>query len=650
MRKVLVGALLGVYALGSQVAADDSKDSAVKNRLEEVVITGTRTEKLLKDSPVPVDIVLGEEVEAISIGTLEQVLNYIPGVYVNRSQKDGFNILMRGFDGDRVLVLVDGQRLISPTGASVDFAQISALDIARIEVVKGAASALYGSEAIGGVINIITRDDVGNRFKFSHESGAVAGNEVDGFEAQTSVLGAVSKSHWGVEAYFQVIDDPSFDPDLSDSRELTAEQEKTIGQATVRYRSEEINARYKYQNFTEDKYRVRGVFPGGLDDFYLSDVDKNTHSLIAKMYGAEIKSQFIRHEERSGNRGSLRDSDIGLFEFDSQYSWGQLGAEWVGGAHYYLDTLDQINVLNATSEVADESQDGVEAFIQGDWILSDSVELVVGSRVQNDSGYGSHTAFRSNVKYGVDFDKQSGLIWRTSFGDGYRVPTVKEQHYVFDHSNLGYMVLGNEDLLPEESLSLNTGIELFFTVGASHAMTAGLNVHYSDSKNFIDSVLNPQASAEQGLAIYEYQNIQEARISGADLDLSVKSENKKIRISYNYLDARDVSGDQRLEDRPYHQLKANFSYKFPKQGLDVLLYLVYQKDEAFNEDLVEVNNGFTVVNTTVGYQVTENFNWKVGAENLFDVHQDYDLVHGAEFDPRPELGRYMFVNFEFKID
>jgi outer membrane receptor for ferrienterochelin and colicins len=125
-----------------------------KNQAEHIVVTGTRTAKLLSNSPVLVDVIDGGTIAKISQGTLAQALNYIPGIVIKRSVKDGYNIQMQGFDGDHVLVLIDGQPIVSPTGSSADLDQIPASNIAQIEIIRGAASVMYGSAAIGGVIPI----------------------------------------------------------------------------------------------------------------------------------------------------------------------------------------------------------------------------------------------------------------------------------------------------------------------------------------------------------------------------------------------------------------------------------------------------------------------------------------------------------------
>ena len=106
------------------------------NHLEHIVVSGTRTPKLLSNSPVSIQVIDQETIQLLTQGTLANALNFIPGVVVTRNVKGGYNIQMQGFDGNHVLVLVNSQPLISPAGSAADLDQINANDIEQIEVLK----------------------------------------------------------------------------------------------------------------------------------------------------------------------------------------------------------------------------------------------------------------------------------------------------------------------------------------------------------------------------------------------------------------------------------------------------------------------------------------------------------------------------------
>ncbi len=613
--------------------------------LDEIVVTtGTRTEKSLENSPVQIDVVSGVTVDKVSSGTLERVLELIPGVTVQRSQKEGYNIMLQGFDGDRVLVLVDGMRLVSPTGASVDFGQLSALDIERIEVVRGASSVLYGSEAMGGVINIITRDGLEDSLRLSQEVGVYSDNVAGTPRRVTSLRGNLSHNKMGMQLSLQTLDDPSFKP-LEDELAIAAALEKELASLRFSYNGEELQASYRFQSLDEYKYKVTGIFPGGTDDYYLSDVSQTTHSATLDVAGFELKAQHNRHDEESGNRGSLRQARIDMSEIDSQFIWDTAQVEWVAGLHYYLDGLDQTKVLTGTPEVDDKSQDGVEGFLQADWQISDALELISGLRLQEDSGYGSHSALRFSGMFTQTLSETQTLRWRAGGGQGYRVPTIKERYYVFDHSNLGYMIIGSEELLPEESISANGGLE-WTSKTLERVHSASISVHASQAEHFITTVLDPETSAEEGIAIYRYENVGAAEISGVDLEWNSRFTHQQYQLSYNYLDARNEETGNRLEDRPYHQVKANASYDIPGTRINVLGYVTYQKDEAVPEGMTALNDAFSTVNFVLSYQSHDWLGWRVNVDNLFNTHKSYTINQETEFDPRPEIGRYIALTVD----
>ena len=626
---------------------------ASQKNAEEVVVTGTRTEKLLTESPVKIDVVTSLELEQITLGTMEQALAFMPGVYISRSQKEGFNILLQGFDGDRVLVLIDGLRVISPTGASADFAQISALNIERIEILRGASSALYGSEAFGGVINIITTKKVRNSFKASYEIGEYTENKTDENDEQVNLLGALSLekiglNNWGIEASYQDIDEPPFSFRKNNRSQLAAEQEKSISSIRLMYLTENLNGSYKLQKFDEYKKRITGKFPNGAENFYLSDVEQTTHSLTTQYQDLSIKAQLNQHEETSGNRGSLRFADIEMLEIDSQYNWQSDSIEWIAGAHFYEDSIFQHKPLDNVIEV-DESQNGIEIFTQADWQATESLEIVGGLRFQDDEGYGNHSAFKVSSMLESSFSKERKLQWRMSIGDAYRVPTIKEQHYTFDHSNLGYMVLGNSDLAPEEAISFNSSLEWSDSNIGIGQFSSSANVHYTKSKNFIDTLLNPEQSAQQRLQIFEYQNFEEIEISGFDLEASLKQKNNRYRLSYNYLHAIDAITKRRLQDRPYHQIKGNASYSIPGLGLNFLAYFTFQKNEQAPARLQPVTDKTLTFNLSMTHHLNNAFSWRITTENIFNDHRKKDLDFRQEFDPRSEKGRYISISLNYQI-
>ena len=160
-----------------------SQELSAADQLETLkVISATRTEKTLEDVPVRMEVVTAEHIEKVHARDLKQALKDVPGLMLKEIHgKSGYGVWMQGFDPDRVLVLIDGHPVSASTGSKVDLTQIATADIERIEVVKGATSALYGSSAMGGVINVITRQPSEPKtWSFSADGGSHGDKEAAG--------------------------------------------------------------------------------------------------------------------------------------------------------------------------------------------------------------------------------------------------------------------------------------------------------------------------------------------------------------------------------------------------------------------------------------------------------------------------------------
>ena len=631
---------------------------------ETIVITGTRTPKLLSNSPVSVTVISQDEISLLTQGTLSQALNYIPGIVVTRNQKDGFNIQMQGFDGDNVLVLLNGQALVSPTGSAVDLDQINAQDIQQIEVIRGAASVMYGSSAMGGVINIITLQPDENQASISYELGSYLGNEIDGDELshQVRVNTTFMTKDWANHFNLMFKSTPGFDYDSDESASPVGSLDKTFINMGTRGKIDDFNIELKYQFFNEEKDKNVGIIAGQSEyETYISEVDqhqldlhigkdifdKSKHDIAKTSW--QLNTRLMQHDETSGRSGSLRYAEIGLYELNGQYVWAPSNAlEVVSGGVIHQDTLEQITLIDNNAEVPYTSKESIEVFSQANWSFKDS-QLLIGMRSQNDSDFGNHTALRASGMLNIS-NSGPKIQWRYGIGQGYRVPTLKERFYEFDHSALGYKVYGNEDLEPEESLSLNSTFNYQQDFKAFE-LSAEINMHYTQADNLIELFSDSERSAEEGLDISVYGNVDEATISGVDLSTEVKFSSWFSQLNYSYLDAQDQD-DNRLESRPYHQAKANIGYTYLDIDLDAVLYLVYQNNEAVPEDEYEngtTNNEWVTVDFKVTQQISDNFSWRAGVENIFDIHQDSNASSEFKFDARPTSSRYLYMGITYQL-
>ena len=650
----------------SEIQPPSTNVAKQKKVNEIIVITGTRTPKLLSNSPVQIDVIDEEQITLLTQGTIAQALNFIPGVVVTRNTKDGYNIQMQGFDGDNVLILLDSQPLISPAGAAADLDQISAQNIKQIEVIRGAASVMYGSSAMGGVINIITSNSTDNQLNISYEIGSYAGNTLDDdiYSHQGRIGATLITGGWRHQINTLFKHSPGFDYDNDNSSTPAGSLDKTFVNLTSSGKLGTVNTAVKYQFFDESKDKNTGRIAGQSTlEHYISDLKQHQVDLdfSQKLSRAkdkvqqqwQVNSRVIKHKETSGRSASLRDADIGLYEVNGKYIWSTATFESVSGGLIHQDTLEQVQLANGNEEVPYVTKESAEAFSQLNWINQNS-QYLLGLRVQNDSSFGFHSALRVSGMNDL-LTGNTALKLRYGIGQGYRVPTLKERFYEFDHSTLGYKVYGNEDLSPETSITANTSLSYEISIEnailGSFDLTSDVNFFYTKAKDLIDTTVDPERSISEDLDISVYTNIDEAILKGFDWSVGANYSQWTSQLNYSYLSAESIDGD-RLQGRPTHQVKASIGYSPTHYNINSMLYVVYQKDEAVPIEGYEngtLNNSWFTVDFKLNQQLTKHFSWRLTLENLLDQHQDINAVREQRFDARPISSRFVSFGITYTL-
>jgi len=387
---------------------------------------------------------------------------------------------------------------------------------------------------------------------------------------------------------------------------------------------------------------------------YVSEVEQTMNDLsFAKNIGSsgaptwKLNLRHAGHDEISGNVGNLRKADISILDVDSQKVWMGKGYELVGGLAHKKEELEQIKFGITQAEVPQETAERYEGFLQYN-LFGKGWDWLIGGRYQYDTKFDSHTAFRmSGLK---TFETGFGsLRFRSGLGQSYRVPNLKELYFMFDHSNLGYVVEGNENLKPETALTGSFGVTWTPSFKSSLAgLEFEFNAHYSESENLIDTVNDLEATVQRQLSVNVYKNFEETEISGFDLAINLKKSRFQSQLNYSYLEALDALNNRRLPNRPRHQLKANLSYSV-SDSLSVILYGVHEQDEQPASDRFISVNEVTTVNFSIEHQINRLFRWQFGVDNMFDEHGSTENSDSDPFDLRPISSREIFIGFTLNL-
>ena len=520
-------------------AAMDSDDAYVDSvcrqfDLNEVVVTGTRTPKFLKDTPIQTRVINARELARLDATNVQDLLQQeLPGMEFSYAMNQQTHLNFSGFGGQGVLFLVDGERLAGETMDDVDFTRLNMDNVERIEIVKGAASALYGSNATGGVINIITKRNrqpwtlnVNARYAKHNEQRYGASWGLNSKHLNNMLSAHFNRMdnydvHSAANPVTRIISTVYGDKTVNLKEQLTwspASNFSLTGRAGYFFRETVRSADQP------ERYRD---FSGGLRmNWQISDADDLQASYAFDQYD---KSDYQRI-----TRLDIRDYS------NVQNSFRLLYNHTFGGGDVLTVGSDLLHdyLYNTNLEGETRKQDSWDLFAQYDWRLNDQWELVGALRYDYFSdGKDSHLTPKLNVCY----KPLRNLAIRAGYGMGFRAPTLKEKYYNFDMSGI-WIVEGNEHLKSEVSHNFNLSAE--YTKG-HYNYTA--SIYYNKVKNKLSTAAPYFKTAEDKLPYLPYSNLDDYSVCGGEVGAQAKWNNGLgARITYAYTKeqlAKDKDGN-----------------------------------------------------------------------------------------------------------
>ena len=436
--------------------------------LNELVVTGSRYERQLKDVPVITRVISREEIETVNPVDFTTLLEYtLPGIqfyYNTMSQVP--EITYQGMDAKAVLFLLDGERISGESGDSnIDYSRFNVNDIERIEVVRGAASTLYDSRAIGGVINIITKKSVRPFTASMHTR--YAGKKGQSYSASAGVnlhrFSSLTSFGWRKRDSYLVKDEQGkqkeiINPDGSVTKSKTDPVAFNIYGYSIMDVSQKLSynfsdrftgsARISYYTNKRDKYdnaryyqRYRDLILSGKLKWQFADNQNLDLSYIRDNY---IKDNvYVDDDERVyGNVNST----IRL------YYTGMFGKHTLSGG---VDLLREDMKHHFMKDTATVHMNQYSFCLQDDWQLTNKMNVVVGVRGDKGGSYRLHFTPKVSVLY----RPLKTITLRAGYSQGYRIPNLKELYQEFNMGGMGIMMYGNKDLKPEEGTQISASVE-----------------------------------------------------------------------------------------------------------------------------------------------------------------------------------------------
>lgn len=628
--------------------------------LDTIVITATRTEKGVKQAPIPVHIISKKQLEQHQARTLKQALALLPQIQLRPLHgKTGYEVVMQGFSGDQVLVLIDGLPITASTGSTVNLNQYLNVDVEQIEIIQGASSAQYGSSAMGGVINVITKRLQPNKKRITGQisadmasngtqnpSGKSLDNNYQLLEARSDAqldeqgewLARVSASH--LEDKGLSVDTDKWDrlKDHTTQSQITAKLQYSPTQSTVlqnawveignyqekdKSRFSVFQAPATYLTLREEQIAKQRLSAGFSQQFQTLDNFLNGTKLTASAFSEKYDSTsntFVS-DIPTVTRHAKMHNQLAQVQLDFPVIHQQNSSHLLQlGVNYQKDSLSQTN--NGSNELTDNdiSRDVREVYLQDDWLIGNNWEMVTGVRYQYDSDFGNHVAPKIAFKYNHLDKKEKQHIWRASVGSGYRVPNLKERHFLFDHSHLGYKVLGNPKLVPETSKSFQLGYQSDLTDDLSLA----INVFYNDIQDLIQTDRAQPIRYENNgqVAVYRYENVDKAKTYGGDVAVNWQaSKDLELQLNYGYLHTHNQSSNSELTKRPRHKASLITTYDFSPK-LQWINHLNYEDKHLLDTTKQAYSPAWWTWHTRLNYQASPNLRVYTAINNVFDKQRD----------------------------
>lgn len=660
--------ILFVVFLFSQisVAQEIQKDSVKTNELSEVTVTtATRTERVLSSLPLPMTVITSEAIIKSGVTRLNEILNEQTGIILIPDESGFEGVQMQGLDAAYTMILIDGVPLVGRSSGVLDLSRISVGNIERIEIVKGASSALYGSEAMGGVINVITKRPKKDMFSgnLSYRYGTFNTND-----ANANLLWKKKKFATNLFANFYSTN--GFDLDKSTWLKNVEKYHNTTIQPKIYYDFSE-NLKLTFSNrFFNQKIDNRAVIENERYEGDAKENEWNSQLKVEHRWNSRLYWEYELYATNYKNDAFLNNPDNVLFDRTYYDQWlvrPEVRTTWsinkdklTAGVGLNYETLDRTYFA---SNVKFNSQ---YVYLQYDYNPTEKLNILGGFRYDNHSEYAS----QFSPKLAVNYKFNTSFSLKGSVGYGYKAPDFRQLYFDFTNPSVGYTVLGynvaaarldefanqdllssrvagidfNEPLKPESSINFNFGG--FYK---KNKLKVEINAFYNLISDLIDT--RAVATKKNGQNIFSYFNFSDVFTYGVEFNSTYDfTKDFSVSFGYQYLTAKDKSVVDNFEEHQYirnsdlqtikidksdyfglynrskHTANLKFAYNIPSIKTDINLRVLYRSkyglfDTNGNGILDKYDNfigDYFITNLAASKYITDKFMLQAGANNLFD--------------------------------
>ena len=663
------------------------------NNLNEIVVTATRTERKLGNVAVPVTIISEKNIKQAASLRLNDILNEQAGLFLTSGF--GTGVQMQGLNPDYTLILINGEPLIGRSAGVLDLNRITVGNIQKIEIVKGPSSSLYGSEAMAGVINIITKQPINNNYQASLRYGTY--NTLDANITATTKINKLL-----IQGFINYYSTDGFSIRPFSVERAVAPIARQTNQLQLNYPISNktkfsLLTRYNYEHI-KNKIAVTNTGSITYSDGIEKHSDFNINPVLTHQFNKKVTSSLRLYHSRFKSTQDLNTTsansynDFFLQDFyraENQTDYNMsTKSTFTFGAGYLIENVRS----NRYNDKDDKKQNSVAyLFIQNELRPTEKINIISGIRFDKNQLYAS--AF--SPKIAINYKPSNKITLNASVGRGFKAPDFRQLYLSFTNVAAGsYSVFGaleaqeqinkldkqgqiqsiEDDFYKLTTLKpeFSTGINLGAKITLSQNAFAEINLFRNDIENLIDNRLI--AYYKNGAQIFSYLNVNNAYTQGIDINLGTKLYNTiTLTSGYQFLltadkqhikdikngnvftkDANGVS--RRMDISEYFGLPnrskhmANFKILYEKKSFFVNTRVIYRSKWAVSDKdgngLYNTNdefaNGFVQLNCSIGNQFKNNLGLQLGCDNILNYTDNNNLPN------MPGRTFYISINYQIK--
>lgn len=682
MRQIWLAGLV-LLSLSAEVSAQSNV--AMQDSIPEIVVTGTGTEHYLKDAPVQTEVISRKMLDSYAGATLEDILSGLCASFDFSAGDMGANMQLGGLGNGYILILVDGKKMHGDVGGQNNLGLIDPARIERIEIVKGAASALYGSDAIAGVVNIILKKHRENILIENTSRGGSYGE----FRQSNTVQFKVGK--FTSSTNFQLKHSDGWqNTTYEDPNRYEYPITNSINKTVNRYTDWQVAQRFDYQA-TKDLslyadgsfYRKRIYRPCGVPDYKTYDFLyrnssvttggklklKNSNSIMLDVnydshayYYMYTRETWDKEYDDSGKEISFPyfPGDKGL---QSDQSRLLLQLKGIFNLPYFnrlsVGTDTEINWLDAPRRLDEKDQvsDYTTSFYaQDEWTPIERLNITAGGRLTVNQNFGVRITPKVSALY-----KLGAFNLRATYSEGFKTPTLKELHYRYIRQmSIISLNLGNTELDPQTSRYVSGGLEYNGT---------RFSINVTGYCNWVDNMITlvtiPLSQAPGDLVVTydparvrQYQNMDDARTYGVDVNAKwTPVQSLTLTGGYSYLDTEANQYDEEdqvmkhviIDGMAHHRATVSaiwtHAWRRSNYRLGIGVYGRIQSKRYYQDDGNGKAYNLWRLNTRHQFKLGKRWNAEVnaGIDNIFNYYETtyHSLNYGTTTAGRTFYGSLM---------